>query len=236
MRSLGDSADFFNHLKLVGFEPQVIIDVGVANGTQEIYDAFPDTYYLLIDPVVEYAPVITKIMSKLNGEYIPCAVSDTQGEAEMMVQEPFYVSSLQFDDSLRSEARRVVKVDTLENIIQSRSLSGPIMIKTDCQGHDLNVIEGIGSQLSKIEVIICEIPLFGPWGGGPELTEYIIRLDRLGYRMYDIWGWLLRPGDQRLQHIDLVFVKTNGRLRQNKLFAEGPHNLQYFSMQEKSLE
>ena len=102
------------------------------------------------------------------------------------------------------------------------------MLKTDCQGHDLQVIQGAGAQLPKIDMIICEMPVYGPWGGGAEFIDYVQGLDDLGFSFYDIWGCLYRPGDNRLQNLDLVFVHTDGKLRQNKLFTQGEHNLNLF--------
>ena len=223
-----DSAAFFKHLSDVGFIPRTIIDVGVANGTPDIYSAYPDAYYILIDAVAEYESGMREILKSLRGEYVITALSDRTGEAEMMVREPLYISSLQYGEDIRKEFLRTVPVDTLENILSERSVDGPIMLKTDCQGHDLQVIRGAGRALEDIEVIICELPMYGPWGGGPEFIDYVNGLDELGFRVYDIWGWLHRPGDQRLQHLDLVFVKTDGLLRQNKLFPQGESNLGYF--------
>ena len=220
--------EFFNHLKKVGFNPATVVDIGVANGTRDIYEAFPKAYYLLIEPVKEYEPKLQAILEEYRGEYLLKAASDEKGTAPMMVQEPFYVSSLQYGNTVREEAIREVPVDTLENILNERDIAKPIMVKTDCQGHDLKVIRGAGERLQDIEVIICEMPVFEPWGGGDEFSDYIVGLKELGFSFYDIWGWLYRPDDFRLQNIDLVFVKTDGLLRQNKLFHEGKANLEYF--------
>lgn len=223
--------EFFDHLKLVGFVPATIIDVGVANGTPDIYSSYPDSYYVLVDPVVEYEEKIRNILKKHKGEYHQVALSDKAGELEMYVQEPFYVSTLQFDKPALSGTNKVrtVPVKTLDDLFAASNYEAPIMLKTDCQGHDLNVIRGAIDSLENIEVIICELPVYGPWGGGFEFIDYIVGLDELGYRFYDIWGCLYRAGDARLQNMDLVFVKTDGQLRQNKLYPQGPANVGFFS-------
>ena len=221
-----NSNAFFKHLEMVGWQPETIIDVGVANGTPALYEPFPDAYYILIDAVREYEPTMQSLLENLKGEYHLTGVSETPGEMEMMVQEPFYVSSLSFDkETLREEARRVVPVTTIDDIFLSAPRKAPVLLKTDCQGHDLAVIRGAQKSLEQIDVVIYELPVFQPWGGGPEFIDYVVGMDELGYRFYDIWGWLYRPGDQRLQHLDLVFVKRDGPLRQNQLFGEGPLNV-----------
>ena len=57
-----DGRVFFEHLNHVGFQPATIIDVGVANGTPDIYESFPDAYYVLIDAVVEYEEGIARLL------------------------------------------------------------------------------------------------------------------------------------------------------------------------------
>ncbi len=224
-------AEFFDHLKRVGFYPATIIDVGVAKGTPDIYEAYPDAYYVLVDPVAEYEQDIRNLLRGLRGEFHACALSDSEGAREMMIQEPFYVSTFQFNrDEIRNpDAIRSVPMTTLDRLISEGDYAGPIMVKTDCQGHDLHVIRGASASLERIDVIICEIPVYGPWGGGPEFTDYVRVLDELGYRFYDVWGTLYRTGDKRLQNLDLVFVKTDGQLRQNRLYPQGELNLGHFA-------
>lgn len=36
--------DSYLHIKTFGFYPKVVIDVGVASGTYELYDAFPNSF------------------------------------------------------------------------------------------------------------------------------------------------------------------------------------------------
>jgi len=221
--------DLFEHLSVVGWKPNIIVDIGVATGTPSIYNYYPDAYYILVDAVREYEPQIRTILETLDGEYHITAVSEEPGEMEMMVQEPLYISSLNFDKkTLRKQARRIVPVTTIDDILEKSPRQGPILLKTDCQGHDLQVIRGAKRSLPTIDVIICELPVYQPWGGGHEFYDYVVGMHELGYSFYDIWGWLHRPGDQRLQHLDLVFVHSDGPLRQQPLFTEGEHNLGHY--------
>jgi len=221
------NTNIFDHLKLLGFEPKTIIDVGVANGTPELYEAFPKAYFVLVEAVSEYEETIQQILMEIDGEYHLVAVSDHAGQMEMMVREPLYISSLNFDASELQSQTRTVEVARLDSILK-KDLAGPIVIKTDCQGHDLDVIRGASGMMDKVEVCILEIPLHGPWGGGNEFIDYVIEMDQLGFRFYDVWGTLRRPGDRQLHSLDGVFVKTDGLLRKHRLFTEGDRNLGYF--------
>ena len=218
---------FFEHLKLLGFDPKTIIDVGVANGTPALYAAFPNAYYVLVEAVAEYEQGIRNLLNGLDGEYHLVAVSDHAGQMEMMVREPLYISSLNYDANDLKSDTRTVDVKRLDQII-TRDLAGPALIKTDCQGHDLDVIRGATGLLDRVEVCILEIPMHGPWGGGNEFIDYVTTMDTLGFRFYDVWGSLRRPSDHQLHSIDGVFVRTDGLLRKHRLFTEGKLNLGYF--------
>ncbi|MHB1345467.1 MAG: hypothetical protein ACYCX3_14095 [Thermoleophilia bacterium] len=43
------------HLAAVGLEPATVIDVGAADGTHELYSAFPSAKRLLVEPLAESA-------------------------------------------------------------------------------------------------------------------------------------------------------------------------------------
>src|SRR5258708_6407888 len=65
--SLGGALE---HVRNLGFSPATAIDVGVATGTFEIYEAFPNARHLLVEPVAEFKPAIDKIVSSLaNAEH-----------------------------------------------------------------------------------------------------------------------------------------------------------------------
>ena len=37
-------------LKTQGFQPKTVFDIGVAGGTPDLYAAFPNAFYYLVDP------------------------------------------------------------------------------------------------------------------------------------------------------------------------------------------
>ena len=52
--ALRDWPGFFDHVKSLGFYPNTIIDVGVASFTKHLYEAFPDSRIMLIEPLIEF--------------------------------------------------------------------------------------------------------------------------------------------------------------------------------------
>ena len=57
-------------LKDNGFNPYTIIDVGVAKGTPDLYDVFPDSFFYLIEPLKEFESDLIKILRTLKLENI----------------------------------------------------------------------------------------------------------------------------------------------------------------------
>ena len=58
-------AEVLDHVSRLGFRPQTVIDVGVADGTFELYRAFPNAKHLLIEPLEEFKPALERITRQL---------------------------------------------------------------------------------------------------------------------------------------------------------------------------
>ena len=63
-------ADVLVNVARLGFVPNVVIDVGVAKGTPALYNTFPDSYHLLIEPldVVAYMKNLGFVVYDIFGE------------------------------------------------------------------------------------------------------------------------------------------------------------------------
>ena len=68
-----------------GFDPETVIDVGVATGTPDIYTRFPSAYYHLVEPLSHWKPNIDAHLRRLTGEFHHCAAGDVDGEARIAV-------------------------------------------------------------------------------------------------------------------------------------------------------
>nr|AHN97898.1 FkbM family methyltransferase [uncultured bacterium lac146] len=213
-------AAFFAHLKSLGFAPGTVIDVGVASHTKDLYEAYPSAYFILVEPLVEFEPKMKQTLARYRGEYHLCALSDSDRTERFFVNnKQLEGSTLCYDGIPASDPRlRDVPVRTLDSLLEGRTLQGPLLIKTDVQGQDLNVVRGATRTLQDTEVVILEIPMFGPWGGGDEFTDYVKVMEGLGFVAYDVIGYLTRPYDAALSHLDVVFVKRAGKFRAHKRF------------------
>ena len=91
-----------NRISSNGFIPNTVIDIGVGNGTQDLYSAFPDAYLYLIEPLVEFKPTIQSILSKRNGDYIIAAAGSSNSTQQINVHDHHMVWSSLFKESTPS--------------------------------------------------------------------------------------------------------------------------------------
>ena len=211
--------DFVAFVKAMGFNPGTVIDVGVHYGTSELQDGFPDAYHVLIEPLQELEPRMQAILNKRRGEYHMVACSSQPGEMDIFVPEATASATL---ITVPGDARnRKIPIETLDRLCADRGLEGPILLKTDTQGYDLDVVKGAQALLPDIDVVVMEVNMFHPRGklDLPDFGEIVCWMRDHGFSVYDIISYQHRPFDGALGYVDLVFVKSDGMFRKNHRWA-----------------
>ncbi len=209
---------FFRHVRELGFSPEVCIDVGAANGTGVIYEAFPKALHIAFEPLPNFHPQLEKRLARFRHEIHHCALMDADGSLEILRTPDLYGSSLMHRRAGQADDRLVkVPVRRLDDVMSGYDLSGQLLIKTDCQGSDLLVMKGGPNTLARADVVVLESSFFPFWGPHqPEFTEIVAWMAEAGFVVYDILDGLFRPSDNALGQVDLVFVKRDGFLRANR--------------------
>jgi FkbM family methyltransferase len=210
------------HVKRLGFEPATVIDVGVAYGTPELYDAFPDSRFLLVDPLEEYAEAIGQITGRLrHAEWVRAAAGAEPGSITINVNRAPALSSTLghwkgHDDG---GTPRDVPVVRLDDLVAERSLPGPFLIKADVEGAELRVLEGASNVLADTELVMLEVNLFEFLPGQPQLHDVVAFMKRRGFVTYDFYGGHVRLLDDALAMTNMAFVREDGRFRRSHEFA-----------------
>ena len=214
-------ADVLDHLIKMSLNPKTVIDVGVAYGTNDLYEKFPAAFHLLIEPLEEYRVVLETISKKYNAQYELAAAGADIGSIEINVHPDLSGSSLfkETEDSNVNGIHRKVKMITIDDACYRRNLSGPYLIKIDTQGAELLVLEGAKKTLVETEAVILEVSLFQFFQDGPQLYDVIVWMKNQGFVTYDLFGGHNRYLDGALAQIDMVFVKENGFLRKDHAYA-----------------
>ena len=230
-------AEVLEHIKSVGFRPETMIDVGVAYGTPGFYGVFEDARYLLVDPLEEYRSVMEKLCEQYPGEYHLCLAGPEEGEATLNVHPDLSGSSMykESEGAHVDGEPRTLPMRRLDGLLQSAGYSGPMLLKMDVQGAELDVLAGASAALPQIEVIIMEVSLFSFYADTPQFAEVVAHMLRLGYVVYDIFGGNNRLMDDALGQIDLCFVKEGGMFRQTHHYATREQREQFTQARVSSL-
>ena len=212
------------HVKRLGFSPASVIDVGVAYGTPELYDAFPSARFLLVDPLEEYAEAIGQITGRLrDAEWVRAAAGPSPGELEIVVNRAPALSSMLGhwkgqDDGGRARTVPVVRIDDL---VAERSLPGPYLLKADVEGAELRVLDGAPRVLEQTELVLLEVNLFEFLPGQPQLHDVVGYMRERGFVTYDFYGGHVRLLDDALAMTNMAFVREDGMFRRSHDFATG---------------
>lgn len=207
-----DLAGFMAWLAEAGMAPATVIDVGVCHGTPALQDGAPEAYHILIEPLAEMEPRLAAILRQRRGEYHLTALGTPEGATFAGTGA---ISSA--DPRLRE-----VKVDTLARLLGRRDLTRPVLLKTDCQGLDLEVIRGAGRALRRrLDVVVMEANLFHPAADRrlADLGGIVASMRRWGFDVADILSYQTRPRDGALGYVDLAFLRTDGPLRADHRWA-----------------
>lgn len=210
--------------KQLGFEPETVIDVGAALGTFEIYEAFPKSKYLLIEPIAENEPYLKKICQSLErADYIIAAASKEAGLVPLQVNLSNFIHSyISEEDEASSEnfELRTIPAVTLDEICKTRQLEGPYLIKVDVDGRELDVLAGATQILQNTELVIVEVNLYVT-ARFDKMCDVINFMKDQGFVAYDIVNLGYRPSDSALFQVDMVFVKESGQFTKESRYVAG---------------
>jgi FkbM family methyltransferase len=210
------------HARSLGFMPSTIIDVGAANGTPELMQAFPESHHVLIEPLEEFEADLAYTVSTVSSaEYIIAAASGTAGTLTLNVHPDLYGSSLyhEHEDSDVNGVPRTIPALTIDRLVEEKQFTGPILLKIDVQGAELDVLAGAAHSLDRIEYLVLETTTFSIYDNATTFSDVIRYLDERGFVVYEIFEPKYRPLDGAMHQIDVAFVQRKGRFRREHAYA-----------------
>lgn len=220
-----DLRQFCAHLRNTGFHPGIVVDVGVADGTFDIYTVFPEAHYLLIEPLEEFMPAMRWIARHYRADIALAAAGAEEGQVAIRFGQAYEeMHGATVIPSLGSTpppglCTRTIAMRRIDSLVDRLGRAGPILLKVDTQGSELDVVRGATGVLDRIEVIVLEVSLFNFGQAQPEMVEVVNFLSNLGYVPYDMFDGCNRPLDDALGQIDIAFVKADGEFRRDARFA-----------------
>jgi FkbM family methyltransferase len=191
------------NLRREGLAPATLVDVGVAGGTVNLYEAFPDAHHVLIEPLEEYRADIAKLVETYGAEHIETALGKEEGTAVIHVHRERGQSSLM--TKIKAEADvdlREVPITTLDKLVQERGWTAPFGLKLDVEGYERFVIQGATSMLAETQFVIAELPISPRFEDDWTTGQFIELMRSHGFEVADIL-------DATRAYVDVRFARAS---------------------------
>lgn len=195
-------------LKERNTNPDLIVDIGAAKGnwTELSLEVWPESEYLLIEPISEQIQKIhSSLIARENINIVEGVAGEKEGEAQLSVTDDLDGSGIYGDSSSNL---RPVKVVPLDSLISSKK-NQSIVLKLDTHGFEIPIFEGAKETLKNTEAIIVEVYGFHVSLTGKLFHEISSYLAEKGFRLFDIVDIVHRPKDNAFWQADAIYLKQN---------------------------
>lgn len=185
-------------LSAQGFQPEIVLDIGAAAGTEGLYEVWSDAHYELVEPSFTHEAALQEICRGFRSANYRIAAAAAQ------------------PGSLRLPGQPPVPVLTVDQILDECG-AGTAVVKIDVDGPEVAVLEGAAKSLArKRDVYIIEGALLDTDVG--RFGQIIDHMRARDYEVFDIIEPLFRPADQVLWQVDLVLLPRGHAARGNRRY------------------
>jgi FkbM family methyltransferase len=173
---------FFSHLEKLGFRPKNVIDVGVEWGTQDLYEAFPDAKFYVVEPLPEFESAIRQLAASYKVEYVIAAAGPRNGAITGHSHPRPKRESMRHRPSIM---RRDVRAVTLDEHFGD-CINGPCLLKVDADGNELGVLDGAERVLALSDVVILETRTTEYVDDLLEFSGVVKYMNDRGFRLFEV--------------------------------------------------
>jgi len=189
------------------FSPRTVVDVGAGRGTAHLYEAFPEAYHFLVEPLTEYESDLRKALELYQGEYIFTAAGATNTRAFINVERRPMMSSFLARTDLTSTGKQVEKrevaVKTLDTLMEEYGFEPPFGLKIDTEGFEDPVIRGATNFLRRTQFVIAELSLAERFVNSCTFAEFTELMDENDFHLWDVLGV------SGVRFLDVAFVRRS---------------------------
>jgi len=205
----------FKRMRQHAFEFHTLIDIGAAEGRWALNfnSFFPNLSILAIEPLVERIPDLKSKFTEYQSKFsiANCIAGEKDSEFHTLnVTKDLDGSTV---DGTDDGEKRFILTRSIDSLVKEYDLKGKFILKFDTHGFELPILKGMSNTLADTELIIMECYNFKISKNAILFYEMCNLLDELGFRCYDLSNPVLRPSDNALWQLDLVFCK-----KENKIF------------------
>lgn len=145
------------------FPGDTVIDIGANQGFFAAWAAERGANAIAVEPMESNFQILKRNASKYGGRVVPvkAALGSENGEMELYMPKDGHMASsamasgkAEFLEHLSQLSdsgfrRETVRTMTLDSVVESLGLGEIKLIKVDCEGFELDVFRGLGSEISK---------------------------------------------------------------------------------------
>lgn len=218
-----DSALLSTHLKLMinNANIDLVIDVGANEGqfAQSIREIQFKGEIHSFEPVEKTFDVVRELSnSDPNWFCYKLAMGAETETKQINVAKSSVFSSLHTPSSFGKKrfrgaamtSKETINMTTLDERFGSKRFQqNRLLLKTDTQGFDLQVLKGARGILNQVKVIICELSLQPIYNDIPNYTEMLEFLAEAGFQPTGFYPISRKKDDASLIEMDCVLVNTN---------------------------
>jgi FkbM family methyltransferase len=200
----------WQHLKKLGFAPATIIDIGAHHGlwTKEIAGFFPGANHFLFEAL----PGKDKLIAS-NCDGISYTLFNVLLGAEERTAVPFHAmetgSSVFAETSLVERTVLELPMTTVDLVLRNQPIKGPVLLKLDVQGYELEVLAGARALLAQTDFVCMEVSLLQYNQGAPLIHEVLHQMNAFGFALFDILGKMRKSADSGLIQMDVLFIRKD---------------------------
>jgi FkbM family methyltransferase len=200
-----------NNLKLFGFNPNNILDLGAHHGlwSYNCLQVFPRAQYMLIEPI-KYEELIHICNKITNFNYKNLLFYETETEVDWYEMKNtgdsiFKERTHHFSNCIPVKKQTV----TLDTIFEKEKYD---LIKIDCQGAEISILKGGQNLIKNTEFIILEMPFCGQYNTNVlSFSEHINFMEANNFVVFDIIDKHIHD-NRLLFQIDIIFINKNSSI------------------------
>lgn len=204
---------FLDHLKALGYSPDVVYDVGAYKGefTSECLKRWPEAQIFCFEPQSTLRKELeTMSAGNPNISFRPFLLGAVDHNAISLNLADTASSVLtEHHSRFETETCRQTTIDTC-------GAPPPNFLKIDVQGYEGDVLKGAERSLAQCDVILVETNLIDIHKNVMLVGDLTTWLGERGFVLYDICGMRRLPIDQALWQADFAFVRADSSFRQEK--------------------
>jgi FkbM family methyltransferase len=192
-----------------------VIDVGVAYGTPDLYDALKPKHLIFIEPVSIFEEHIRNLQQQHPGsQYFPLGLSSSDEDSVInyRLDFPILTSLLQSSPLRDTGSEDIVELPVtlrrLDSVFsQFHHMDGSTLMKVDTEGFELEVLKGAVESIKRIKYLMLEISVIKRFEGSYNCSEIFAFLQSHGFILHTCLSASV-DAEGFCRVIDAVFINT----------------------------